>query len=67
MMTFICEHGNICQNCNDCYDDARALSELQEFGTFIPQKTFCMKHPGVPLTEHFDCLLCQNLEGVSDG
>jgi len=58
MMNYICEHGEKAWDCVRCHDDARALSELQQFGTFIPQVTRCSKHKLVPLTEHWDCIIC---------
>ena len=58
MMHFTCEHGNICRECPHCYDDARARSELHEFGVFIPEITRCSKHPDAFLTEDYNCILC---------
>ena len=58
MMRFICEHGNVCRDCDECYNKARADSELHSFGVFQPRTTKCHKHPLVPLTENYDCILC---------
>lgn len=58
MMIHTCYHDNISRDCNECYDDNRALSEVKEFGTWIPQISKCFKHPEAPLTEHYDCPIC---------
>ena len=58
MMNFICKHGNVCRDCDACYDDARADSELHDFGVFVPRGVKCSKHPLIPLTENHDCIIC---------
>ena len=58
MMIYTCVHGNIARDCDECYDDNRALSEVKDFGTWIPAVTKCSKHPQIPLTEHYDCQFC---------
>ncbi len=58
VMNFVCKHDNICRDCNDCYDDARAESEVYEGGIFVPDDLICERHPVVPLTEHYDCIIC---------
>jgi len=63
MMHFTCKHGKLCRDCDECYDDARADSEILAFGIFSPSVTKCAKHPGSLLTENWDCLLCRYGDG----
>lgn len=58
MMNFVCKHKNICRDCDACYDEARADSELHEFGVFVPKGVKCVRHPSIMLTENHDCILC---------
>jgi len=60
MMYHICGHDARAEECDDCYDDARAASELSD-GYYVPSVAkSCFEHPHCRLDANSDCKDCMS-------
>ena len=65
MMLYVCKHGVISFDCDDCYSDARAKSEECVFETYYPPSARCKSHVGGKIDDDGDCYRC--LKQIASG